>query len=110
MSGRKSKNKGYRGERDFVLRWRGRGFGAERMPLSGALGSVAGVDMGGDVKLWSVYNDYKVECKWRANGFKQIYKWLEPENIDILSLKADHQKPLVVMTEETLAEIMGEAG
>ena len=79
------------------------------MPLSGALGTVAGIDLGGDIKLWSQFNEWRVECKALANGWRTLHKWLKPDNIDILSLKADNRPPLVVMTEDTLAEIMGEA-
>ncbi len=109
MSGLKSKRKGNSNERNFVNRWRERGYGASRMPLSGALGSVAGMDLSGDVKLFSHWSDWRVECKVRANGFRELYKWLSPQNIDFLSLKANNQPPLIVMTEDTLAEIMGEA-
>ena len=108
MSGLKSRNKGYRGERNFVLRMNEHGFGAERMPLSGALGSVGGMDLGGDVKLWTIDGEYRVEVKTRKDGFREIYKWLSPDNIDFLSLKANNRPGLIVMTEDTFAKLVSE--
>ena len=109
MSGLRSKRKGWRGENGFVKRMEALDIPAERMPLSGALGGVAGMDLSGDVKLWTIHGDYKVEVKCRANGFKQIYDWIEPDNIDLLSLKADRKPGLIVMTEDTFAELVKEA-
>ena len=37
-----------------------------------------------------------VEVKIRANGFRLIYRWIEP--VDILVIRADRQEPLVVIT------------
>ena len=109
MSGRKSQRKGYRNEAAFVKRMEAHDLAAQRMPLSGALGGVAGMDLGGDVKIWTVWNEWRVECKCRKDGFRELYKWLEPQNIDRLSLKANNRPGLIVMTEDTFAELVSEA-
>ncbi len=109
MSGRKSQQKGYRNESGFVNRMKAYGLGAQRMPLSGALGSIAGMDLGGDVKLWTVWGEWRVECKARKDGFRELYKWLEPDNIDLLSLKANNRPGLIVMTEDKFIELVREA-
>ena len=105
MSGRKSQQKGYRNERGFVHRMNERGMTAQRMPLSGALGG----EFGGDIKLWTIFREWRVECKARKDGFREMYKWLEPENIDFLSLKANNRPGLIVMTEDTFAKLIAEA-
>jgi len=108
MSGLKSRSKGYRNEAAFVKRMNNMGFGAQRMPLSGALGQVGGMDLGGDVKLWTIDGEYRVECKALKNGWVTLYRWLSPDNIDFLSLKANNKPGLIVMTEETFAELVSE--
>jgi len=92
--GKFSRDKGLRGERDLVNLLRERGIAAERVPLSGAAGGSFGGDViatiGGEKKL--------IECKVRADGFKQIYGWLGGN--DLLAIKRDHDKWLVVQTFE----------
>lgn len=105
MSGRKSQRKGYRAENQFVNLIQSYGIGAQRMPLSGALGGA----FAGDVKVWAMHSEWLLEGKCRANGFKQIYDWIEPENIDALFLKADRKPYLVVMTAEKFAQLITEA-
>jgi hypothetical protein len=46
----------------------------------------------------------KMEIKCRANGFTTIYKWLEP--VDLLVLRRDRSEPLVVMSLNTLIEMI----
>lgn len=105
MSGRKSKDKGYRGEANFVNLMQDHGIGAERMPLSGALGG----KWAGDVKVWTTFHEWLFEGKVRANGFKKIYDWIEPANIDALFLKADRKPYLIVMKVEKFIELINEA-
>lgn len=104
MSGRKSKRKGWRTENAFVKRMNALGFGAERIPLSGS----AGGSYSGDAKVWTIDGEYRVECKSLKNGWATLYKWLAPDNIDFLSLKANNKPGLIVMTEETFAKLVGE--
>jgi len=90
--GRGPGDKGRRDERRIVRLLRGLGFRAERIPLSGAAGgSFAGdivLHLQGGVKLTA-------EVKCRADGFKQIYKWLSGR--DLLVIRADRADPLIVM-------------
>jgi hypothetical protein len=78
----------------------GRGFAAERVPLSGA----ARGRFGGDVS-WPVLNrDLRGEVKSRGNGFNRLYDWLEGR--DFLVLHADRKGLLLVCTLELAAEVV----
>lgn len=92
--GKFSRDKGARNERELVNLLRERGIHAERVPLSGAAhGSFSGdiiATLGGRLQ--------RIECKVRADGFKQIYGWLDGN--DILAIKRDRDEWLVVMTME----------
>src|SRR5690606_12287244 len=96
MSGRRSKSKGSRAEREFAKL-----IGGEIIPLSDA----AGGTFSGDVKcLWLLW-----ECKVRKDGFKQLYKWLEGD-ADALAIKADRKEWLVVLPAGKLLEILSGRG
>jgi hypothetical protein len=45
----------------------------------------------------------RIECKARADGFRQLYDWLNDR--DLLVLKANRQSPLVVLRLSLAAEI-----
>jgi hypothetical protein len=45
----------------------------------------------------------RIECKARADGFRQLYDWLNQR--DVLIVKADRQEPLVVLRLGLAAEI-----
>lgn len=85
MAGRKSKDKGYRGERNLVIKLNENLIKTKRVPLSGAdwiKGDVIIEKLGvGEVKL-------------RKNGFAEIYKWLGDN--DFLFIKRDNDPYLVV--------------
>lgn len=100
--GKKSKDKGYRGERYFVDRLNDNGAKARRVPLSGAL-----KDLPGDVMLNWLGIERDFECKWRANGFREIYKWLKPRRG--LFVKADRQEGLVVLRISDFTELLNAA-
>lgn len=95
MSGRKSRDKGQRREREFAKLIEGR-----RIPLSGAQEGFEN-DVQGLSLNW--------EVKARKNGFQTLYKWLEDEREkpDALALKADRKDWLVVMKLSTFMELMG---
>jgi len=93
--GKRSRNKGYRGERYFVQQFRKAGLKAVRVPLSGATEFAKG-DL--------IVEGMTAEVKIRHNGFKEIYKWLEEK--DILCLKADRKDGLIVMPLETFLSIL----
>jgi len=92
--GKKSRDKGYRLEHELVMKLKEMGFNAERIPLSGG----AGGSFSGDLLI----NGKKAEVKGRAQGFKEIYKWLEP--VDYLFIRSDRKEWLVITRLETLKE------
>lgn len=98
--GRYSRDKGARGERFLVHLLQERGYAAERVPLSGA----AGGSYGGDISVPILGVDRRLEAKWRANGFRELYGWLAGNYA--LIVKADRQKPLLVMPLETAIDIL----
>ncbi len=96
MSGRQSRDKGNRGERELA-----RLLGGVRVPLSGA----AGGRYSGDVDVPGLGRG---ECKWRADGFKTLRRWLEGK--DFLALRSDGEPWLVVMEVERVRELLERAG
>jgi Holliday junction resolvase len=78
-------------ERALVRALQAAGFAAERVPLSGS----AGGSYVGDLSVPLLGRDRVVEVKCRADGFKQLYSWLEHR--DLLICKADHHEMLVVL-------------
>jgi Holliday junction resolvase len=104
MSGGKaSRQKGNRAERAIVKFLQGRGFAAERVPLSGA----AGGSYPGDLTVPVLNVDRVVEVKCRADGFRELYRWLVDR--DILIVRADRSEPLVVLPLKLAAEIAAKA-
>jgi Holliday junction resolvase len=88
--GRISRDKGNRAERAIVRLLQDAGFAAERVPLSGA----AQGRFSGDISVPLLGIDRRVEVKVRADGFREIYRWID--GADLLILRADHRTPLVV--------------
>jgi hypothetical protein len=99
--GRASRDKGNRAERAIVKFLQERGFAAERVPLSGATGG----SYLGDTPVLNV--DRVTEVKCRANGFRELYKWLQAR--DLLIVRADRKEPLVVLAFRLAAEIAAKA-
>jgi Holliday junction resolvase len=91
MSGRRSRIKGARTERGLVNALKARGIAAVRVPLSGAVGG----RFAGDIILSLMGRDLCVEVKARAEGFRELYSWLNQR--DVLIVKADRREPLVVV-------------
>ena len=96
------RDKGARVEREIVQRFKDIGLWAEKVPLSGA----AGGSFSGDILV----EDYTVEVKARKDGtgFRLLYRWLGDN--DILVCKQDRTEPLVVMTIQTLGDLLSEHG
>lgn len=90
--GRSQRNKGARAEREFA-----RLIGGRRVPLSGA----AGGEFAGDV----VGLGLRWEVKRRADGFRELYRWLEGK--DALAVRADRRPWLVVLPFDRFAQLMG---
>ncbi len=99
--GKRSRNKGLRGEREIVNRFIAAGIHSERVPLSGA----AGGSYTGDLTVAVQGQDWTGESKWRADGFKQLYSWLAANRL--LFLRADHNPTLVAMRLEDFIAIIG---
>jgi Holliday junction resolvase len=99
VTGRRSRDKGARVERAIVRALQGRGFAAERVPLSGA----AGGRFAGDVVMPLMGREFCLEVKARADGFRELYSWLDGR--DVLILKADRHEPLVVVRLSLASEI-----
>src|SRR6516162_5943960 len=99
MSGRRSRRKGARTERGIVNALLANGIAAARVPLSGA----AGGRFAGDIILPLLGRDLCVEVKARADGFRELYHWLNGR--DVLIVKADRQEPLVVVRLSLATEI-----
>ncbi len=97
--GKRSREKGDRFERWLVNYFQGQGLCSERVPLSGS----AGGRFSGDITVPILNRDRCVEAKCRANGFRELYSWLE--NRDFLVLKADRSEPLVVIPLRLATEI-----
>ena len=97
--GRTSRQKGNRAERALVHYLQGRGFAAERVPLSGA----ARGRFAGDLSVPVLGIDRRVEVKVRGNGFRQLYEWLDGR--DLLIVRADRLEPLVVIPLKLATEI-----
>ena len=99
MSGLASRDKGNRAERAIVKFLQEKGFAAERVPLSGS----AGGSYLGDLTVPILNIDRVVEVKCRADGFRELYRWLIDR--DILIVRADRSEPLVVIPLKLAAEI-----
>jgi Holliday junction resolvase len=82
--GRKSRDKGNRFERAIVRLLQDRGFGAERVPLSGS----AGGSFQGDVTFPLLGIDRTVECKVRKDGFRELYAWLDGRDALVVRARA----------------------
>jgi hypothetical protein len=102
--GKASRQKGNRAERAIVKFLQARGFAAERVPLSGS----AGGSYKGDLTVPVLGLDRVVEVKVRADGFRELYRWLIDR--DILIVRADRSEPLVVLPLSLAAEIAAKAG
>lgn len=104
MSGKRSRDKGARREREAVALLRGIGVQAQRVPLSGAVGAMPA---GGDEELSVQFRDdllcqvdgwlFRVEVKARANaqGWQTINAWLGAS--DALMLMQDRSEPKLVL-------------
>ena len=99
MSGCRLRRKGARTERSIVHALQANGIAAVRVPLSGAVGG----RFAGDIILPLMGRDLCVEVKARADGFRELYRWLNER--DTLIVKADRQEPLVFLRMSLAAQI-----
>jgi hypothetical protein len=89
--GKASRDKGLRTERLIVKLLQDAGIAGERVPLSGS----AGGRYSSDVTFPICGREWRAEVKCRAAGFKQLYDWLQGN--DVLIIKGDRLPPLVVL-------------
>ena len=73
MSGRRSRSKGARTEQGIVNALKASGIEVVRVPLSGAVGG----RFAGDIVLPLLGRELCVEVKARADGFRELYCWLD---------------------------------
>lgn len=99
MSGRAPKQKGDRFEREIVNTLQEWGIGAERIPLSGAVGG----SFAKDITVPVISEDWKGEAKCRKDGFAQLYRWIVGGRL--LFLKRDRDTTLVVMRLDDFAKL-----
>jgi Holliday junction resolvase len=97
--GKFSKDKGTRGERDFVVRLKREGITAKRVPLSGAMAGYKN-----DIILDYLGKDIECEVKLRADGFKELYKWIKP--VQVLFVKANRLEGLAVLRLKDFAQLL----
>lgn len=89
MPGKPSRDKGGRREREAAA-------------LLSAI-KVSGMYRPGPDLLWKGRD---VEVKARAEGFKELHKWLR--NAGVLMLKTDHKPWLIVMEYDTFRDLLEE--
>jgi Holliday junction resolvase len=96
--GRSPKRKGTRTEQALVNELVALGLPCFRVPLSGA----AGGQWSGDIHVVLVGRTRRAEVKARAK--LQLYSWFK--SADLLIVKGDRQRPLVVLPIELAVELM----
>lgn len=101
--GRKSQRKGYRTEHELVEKHREIGVDAYRVPLSGGAGRRSG---SGETADLVVAGNLRAEVKSRGGGqgFLTLERWLGDH--DLLFLRRDRKKPLVVVSWKTYARMI----
>src|SRR5690554_5119255 len=92
VMGRSQRRKGVEAEREFA-----RLIGGRRVPLSGAQEGWRG-DVVGMGLTW--------ECKRRADGWRELYRWLE--QVDAVAIRSDRRPWLVVIPLETFQRMVQE--
>lgn len=96
MGGKKSRDKGANFEREVVNWHKDRNVEAERVPLSGA----AKGNYSGDLKI-GPQQALLAECKRRARAWQDLYDALDQDGSDMLFIRKDRERTLVVLPLET---------
>ena len=96
--GRSPKRKGTRTEQALVNELVAYGLPCHRVPLSGAVGGL----WSGDIHIRLLGRIRRAEVKARAK--LQLYSWFK--SADLLIVKGDRQRPLVVLPIELAVELM----
>jgi len=93
-----SRDKGQRIERELVHLHQDAGIPATRVPLSGATGGA----YAGDLRILDLIAE--VKARKDGSGFKQLEAWLGEH--DVLFLRRDRQRPLVLMPWEVYVQLI----
>jgi len=105
FNGRRAKQKGYRAERRMQAKLDA--FGYWRVPMSGALGG----RLSGDLRRDAVCAVQVLEVKARAAGWPVLRRWLAQGGAHALVLdEGERATPLIVLTLDTFAALLREAG
>lgn len=96
MGGKASRDKGANFEREIVNWHKERGVEAERVPLSGAVKG----NYKGDLKI-GPEQALLAECKRRARAYQDLYDALDQDDSDMLFIRKDRGRTLVVLPIET---------
>ena len=111
MSGRRSRDKGARVERNMVAKLEEIGIRAQRVPLSGSVGGAKPTDDMAEqfrddllckLEFWLFRAEVKARAK--ADGWSQVKSWLG--NSDMLLLVEDRKEPLVVLPWHSFDQIV----
>jgi Holliday junction resolvase len=95
MIDRRSRNKGARTEHAITKVLQASGFAAVKVSR--------GYRPGHDIVVPLMGRNLYLEVKARADGFRELYGWLDGR--DVLIVKADRQEPLVIVRMSLAAEI-----
>jgi len=96
MGGKASRDKGANFEREIVNWHKARNVDAERIPLSGAVKG----NYSGDLKI-GPEQALLAECKRRARAWQDLYDALDQDESDMLFIRKDRERTLVVLPLET---------
>ena len=96
MGGKASRDKGANFEREIVNWHKARNVDAERIPLSGAVKG----NYSGDLKI-GPEQALLAECKRRARAWQDLYNALDQDGSDMMFIRKDRERTLVVLPLET---------
>ena len=96
MGDKASRDKGANFEREIVNWHKARNVDAERIPLSGAVKG----NYSGDLKI-GPEQALLAECKRRARAWQDLYDALDQDGSDMLFIRKDRERTLVVLPLET---------
>jgi len=96
MGGKAARTKGASFEREVVNWHKDRNVEAERVPLSGAVKG----NYSGDLKI-GPEQALLAECKRRARAWQDLYDALDQDGSDMLFIRKDRERTLVVLPLET---------
>ncbi len=96
MGGKGARVKGASFEREVVNWHLEKGVPAERIPLSGAVKG----NYSGDLKI-GPEQALLAECKRRARAWQDLYDALDQDGSDMLFIRKDRERTLVVLPLET---------